>query len=225
MTQRSGLTTPWVLARLAQGAVAVAAVADVFRAVELRDQHAHRTDASSSGSGFASMVFVYVMTVTVVLFLMWFTRCRRIARALAPGAVTGSEPWAVASWLIPVINLWAPRRLVLEVRDASAGGASGRRRDGILVNCWWAAWAGHAVVTAVTQAGDGVSMPALLLSEALMLTAAVLAILVVQRVTGLQSAALSAVAAGEPATLVRPPLPAPQDADGPRPSADASTSS
>jgi hypothetical protein len=123
------------------------------------------------------MVFLYVMTAATVLFLVWFSRCRRTAQVLSPGAAAGSGVWAVVAWFVPVVNLWAPRLLVLDVWHASSAGdtdgETAKRRNDALVNAWWAAWVGHAVITAVAQF--------------------VLAIRVIQRITAaLRSAALQA---------------------------------
>ncbi|MER5408896.1 DUF4328 domain-containing protein [Streptomyces sp. NPDC002769] len=162
------------------------------------------------------MVFVYVMTGTFAVFLTWFSRCWANARALssetetetetgtgtgtAMGAVTGSGTWAVVAWLVPVVNLWAPRRLVLAVDHANAARGADRGRGDLLVNVWWSAWTGYAVVTAISQTGQGTSMPLLVASGALDIAAAVLAILVIQRITAGQRAALRADSAVEPLT-------------------------
>lgn len=189
---------PWVLARLAQGAIAATAVAEVFREVAVRAHGLHPAAASASRSGWASMVFVYLMTTAVAAFLTWFSHCRRNAQALSPDSVTGSGARAVAAWLIPVVNLWVPRRLVLDVRRASSPGVPGIGRDEILVNTWWAAWAGHMVVVELGQAVRGTSMVLLVVSGALIVAAAVLAVCVIQRVTTVQSAALQVAAPAGP---------------------------
>ncbi|ANP56798.1 hypothetical protein AVL59_26610 [Streptomyces griseochromogenes] len=172
--------------------MAAAAVAEVFRAVTVRAHHLRPQDTSSSASGFASMVSVYTMTAAVVLFLVWFTRCRRNAGLLSPEPLPGSAPWAVAGWLVPVVNLWVPRGLVLDVHRASGRGTVDRR-DTVLVNVWWAAWVGRAVTGTVgTQLGQGSSLVPLLVAEALNLAAGALAVAVIQRVTARQAEALGA---------------------------------
>ncbi|MEU4037853.1 DUF4328 domain-containing protein [Streptomyces collinus] len=178
---------PWLLARFAQAAVAAAAVAEVARAVTVR---AHALDTTESTSGLVSQVYANLMIVAAALFLVWFTRSRRIARALSPSPLPGSAPWAVFSWLIPVINMWVPRGLVLDVLRASGPGAVGWR-ERVLVNVWWATWIGHALLAAVTGGpGQGTSLALLLVAEGLELAAAALAIAVIQRITARQAAAL-----------------------------------
>ncbi|MCD9878409.1 DUF4328 domain-containing protein [Streptomyces guryensis] len=186
------MNAPWLLARFAQVAIAAAAVADVFRALALRAHELHPTNASLNEFGFRSMVFVNLMTAAAVVFLVWFSRCRRNARVLSPGTASQPGMWAVVAWLIPVVNLWVPRWLVLEVHRASGPGTAEKGRDEVLVNVWWAAWAGHTVIAMASQFEGGTSMPLLAVTEALNLAAAVLAMFVIQRITALQGAALRA---------------------------------
>lgn len=117
-----------------------------------------------------------------------------------PGPPAGSGVWAVVAWLVPVVNLWVPRRLVLDVQRASSTGATEAERDEVLMNAWWVTWVGHAVITVGSQGGRGTSILLLVVSQAFNLAAAVLAICVVQRITALQSAALHANPPFEPLT-------------------------
>ncbi|WP_160159945.1 DUF4328 domain-containing protein [Streptomyces sp. SLBN-31] len=104
---------PLLLARLTQGAIPVAAAAEVFRAATVRAHRLHPASTSAHRSAFASMLLVYAATVAAVLFLVWFGRCRNNARLISPDAALGSDVWAVAAWLVPVANLWFPRGLLL----------------------------------------------------------------------------------------------------------------
>ncbi|MFF5494311.1 DUF4328 domain-containing protein [Streptomyces aquilus] len=180
---------PRIIARSAQAAIAAAAVADAFRAAAVRDHHLHPTDASLHRSGFTSMLFVYVMTLAIVLFLLWLTRSRRTAQELSPGASFPSQGWTIGAWFIPVVNFVVPRRFVLDIGRASS--ASWRqKRDTTLVNLWWAAWITHAVVLVVGARVAPGSAAFLVVAVALMIAAAVLLGLVIERITALQSAAL-----------------------------------
>lgn len=153
----------------------------------------HPTDASLKDSGFASMVFVYAMTAAAVLFLVWLSRCRRNAQVLAPGTAAVSGAWSVFAWLIPVVNLWVPRTFVLDVQRASAGGAE-KRPNTALVNTWWVFLVAHSVVTAVgTQAGQAEAVSFVVVSAGLNIASATLVISVIQHITALQRAALSAL--------------------------------
>jgi hypothetical protein len=173
---RSQVRPPWLLARLAQGSIAVAVVTDVFRMTATR-------------AGLASMVYVYAMTLAAVLFLVWLGRCRRNAEILSPGAAAVNGVWAVFAWLIPVVNLWVPRAFVVNVQRASVGRAE-KGPNTALVNTWWGFLVAHTVVTGMgQQMGERGSVPFIVLSEGLNVTAAVLAVRVIQHITALQGAA------------------------------------
>ena len=182
---------PWILARAAQVAIAVAAVADVFRAASVRDHYLHHTEASLHTSGFVSMIFVYLMTLAIVLFLVWLARARRNAQELSPRASVPSGGWTIGAWFIPVVNFFVPRQLVLDIGRASSASWE-QKRGTTLVNLWWTAWITHAVVLVVAGRVAPGSMALLVVAEALMFAAAVLLGLVIERITALQSAALGA---------------------------------
>lgn len=84
-----------------------------------------------------------------------------------------------------------PRLHLRDVLHASGGGTAEDRRDDVLVNAWWAAFAaGQAVSMVALVTGAGTSTPLLVLSRVLELAAAALAVCVIQRLTALQHAAL-----------------------------------
>lgn len=174
---------PRILARCAQLALAAAAVADAFRAVAARDHYLHPTVASLHRSGSVSMVFFDLMTLAIVLFLVWLARSRSAAQALSPEAALASRGWTIGAWFIPVVNLFVPRRLVLDIGRASSP-AWEQKRGTTLVNLWWAAWVAHAVVLVVVGRLAPGSMAVLVVAETLMLAAAVLLGLVIERITG-----------------------------------------
>ncbi|MFE7856858.1 DUF4328 domain-containing protein [Streptomyces sp. NPDC057403] len=181
---------PRLLARLAQGAIPVTAAAEVFRAATVRAHSLHPASTSVHRAAFVSMLLLYAATVAAVLFLVWFGRCRKNARLISPDAALGSDGWAVAAWLVPVANLWFPRGLLLGTLRASGPAADGRR-DELLVNAWWVAWTGHALLAVVAQSGT--SLPLLALSEALFVAAAGLVVVLIQRLTTRQDSALAAL--------------------------------
>jgi Domain of unknown function (DUF4328) len=189
---------PRVLARSAQAAIAAAAVADAFRAAAVRNHYLHHTDASLDRSGFISVIFVYLMTLAILLFLVWLARSRRTAQELSPSASVPSRGWTIGAWFTPVVNFVVPRQVVLDIGRASSASWE-EKRDTALVNLWWVAWITHALVLAVAGRVAPGSMVFLVVAEALMIAAAVLVGLVIERITALQSAALGA-------TVPVPPL-------------------
>ncbi|OKJ26568.1 DUF4328 domain-containing protein [Streptomyces sp. CB01580] len=71
-----------------------------------------------------------------VAFLVWLLRMRDNARALSGQAPSYARPWVYAGWIVPVMNLWVPRRIVADVHCKSAPGEPLPRA----VNWWWGLW-------------------------------------------------------------------------------------
>ncbi|MFE2530962.1 DUF4328 domain-containing protein [Streptomyces sp. NPDC059371] len=192
---RTARKAPLTLARCAQAAIAVATVADVFRAVALRDHRLHPLDASKD-SGSVSRVFVDLMALAIVLFLVWLARTRRNAELLSPHSPVPTAGWTIGAWFIPVANLFAPRETVLHIGRASSRSWD-EKRDVTLVNLWWGAWIAHGLTAVTATQVAPKSMALLVVTEALMIAAAVSLGLVIERITTLQTDAIRAAAHAE----------------------------
>ncbi|MFI9366745.1 DUF4328 domain-containing protein [Kitasatospora sp. NPDC053057] len=118
-----------------------------------------------------------------VVFLMWFWRCRVNAEVLAPGRHSYSSGMAVGSWFIPGLMWWAPWRVALDVWRAS--GAVG---GSPLVNAWWIAWLVKSVGVSAYMVLDLRGDPNAPWTVAVNSVAAVLAVIVIRRVSTAQSA-------------------------------------
>ncbi|MFD3457716.1 DUF4328 domain-containing protein [Streptomyces sp. NPDC058691] len=188
---------PRLLARAAQTAIAAAAVADVFRALEFRERTVphlvSQQNEAPRDSVLGTQIFIWLMTLSAVLFLVWLARSRRNALELSPGAKLPGGGRLIGAWFVPVVNLFVPLRHVLAIGRASSA-AWDRKRDTTLVSLWWAAWLGHGIALTTTFKVAPESMAGLVVAEVLMAVAAVLLILVIERVTSLQAAALDAPA-------------------------------
>ncbi|WP_448317734.1 DUF4328 domain-containing protein [Streptomyces sp. CO7] len=189
---------PWLLARSAQAAIAVAAVADLFRATSFRDSHLEPMAASTDTAGRNSLLLGNLMFLAVILFLLWLVRSRRIAEQMSPDAPLPGAGWTVGAWFVPVANFIVPRGFLLQVGRASS--PSWTKRDNALVNAWWAAWVGHALLLGFFAQTSPDSLAVLVVGQVLMFAAAVLAGLMIQRITTLQSSAAcdTAAAPGTP---------------------------
>ncbi|MDA2811218.1 protein kinase [Nocardiopsis sp. RSe5-2] len=77
----------------------------------------------------------------VVCWLLWFHRVRLIAERFAPGRLRYEPRMAVASWFIPVGNLFLPKQIADDVWHASSppGNGGGMAPAGAL-NTWWSLW-------------------------------------------------------------------------------------
>jgi hypothetical protein len=137
--------------------------------------------ASSRVLGGFVIAWALVYVATAVVFIVWTWRGTKNNELLARVRPRYTSGWSIGGWFIPIANLWIPVRVVLDLWQGSdpavSGNADWRRlpRPG-LVHWWWGLFLMSRLFT-VTPIG--------LVSTA---AAAVLAILVVRRITDRQEA-------------------------------------
>ncbi|MFJ9815820.1 DUF4328 domain-containing protein [Streptomyces sp. NPDC101151] len=71
-----------------------------------------------------------------LLFLAWLGRMRDNARALSGQAPKYAGIWVFLGWIVPVVNLWFPRGIVVDAFRTTAPG----RKLPVSVNVWWGLW-------------------------------------------------------------------------------------
>lgn len=73
--------------------------------------------------------------ITGVLFVAWLWR----AHDQAPGPLRHGKGWTIGSWLVPVVNLWVPPRLIYDIWVSSGRYQIAQRHGvGLIVILWWA---------------------------------------------------------------------------------------
>lgn len=172
-----------------------------FEADLARD--AERADTLYAVSGWLQTA---ALIATCVVFLCWFHRVRVNAEVFEPYIHSKTRGWAVGGWFVPIVNLWFPRRIALDIWDASGersvaldrtmtlGDASARATHP-LVNGWWTLWVASLLVGRWASSGYWAAEEAdeidaainrMMLADVLHVGAAVLAILFVLRLTRMQ---------------------------------------
>ncbi|MEU1074701.1 MULTISPECIES: DUF4328 domain-containing protein [unclassified Streptomyces] len=161
-------------------------------------------DADRDRHSTAGSLQLWAMTVTAGVFIAWFHRVRTNADALEPQTCSTGPGWAIGAWFVPLVNLvmpWFIAREVIYASDRSARGDAARHDDAprkpslTLLNAWWAAWVVSKVLLVIGSrlpaAGDEMASVhrtsgVWIGVDALNLVAALLAVLLVQRLTRLQ---------------------------------------
>ncbi|MFF7161887.1 DUF4328 domain-containing protein [Streptomyces sp. NPDC008086] len=153
-------------------------------------RRADRADSLYAAAGVAQTA---ALLSTAVVFLVWFHRVRVNAEVFDPFGHSKKRGWAVGGWFVPVVNLWFPRRIAMDIWDASSPWDRGRPHG--LLNGWWAAWvisllAGRIASTSYRNAETVPeirrAMGQVLFADAVDIVAAVLAILFVLALTRMQ---------------------------------------
>ncbi|MGW3095004.1 DUF4328 domain-containing protein [Streptomyces sp. NPDC001102] len=151
---------------------------------------ADQADALYSIAGVAQGV---ALVATAVVYLCWLWRIRVNAEVFDASRHRMKRGWTIGAWFCPVVNLWFPHRIVADSWDASApwGSRSGHRP----VDAWWTLWIASLLVGRFADSSSRQGQTAdelheaagtMLFSDCLDIAAAVLAIVVVVRLTRLQ---------------------------------------
>ncbi|MGW0838306.1 DUF4328 domain-containing protein [Streptomyces prunicolor] len=152
-----------------------------------------RLDDAETLNSVAGGIQSGALVACAIVYLCWFVRVRANAGVFDPGEQSMKPWWAVGGWFVPFVNLWYPRRVTLEIWDASR--PVGARRSHALVNIWWTLWllslfSDRLGITdyGKAEAADQINAAAyqLMISDGLDIAAAALAILVVLRLTRMQ---------------------------------------
>ncbi|WP_354644537.1 DUF4328 domain-containing protein [Kitasatospora camelliae] len=131
-------------------------------------------------------VMILVSALSLVVTVCWTRRCRLNAEAFAPGTHRYGPGLAVWGWLIPVGNLWIPRRVMLDVRRAS--GLTGPAR---LIEGWW--WVRLVKLPVALAVGRIMPNPMVSLHVALIsAVSGILLLLVIREITAAQAERLAA---------------------------------
>ncbi|SFK39415.1 DUF4328 domain-containing protein [Streptomyces pini] len=147
----------------------------------------------------AGVVQFAALVAAGIPFLMWFHRSRLNAETFDAASQRMRPGWAIGGWFVPVVNLWFPKKIANDIWDASTppgpDGTVRERLPGGLLNCWWLLWlltwasnrfASRRYQDAQTLEELGSAVSSYLFADGVDILAAVLAILVVRRITAMQ---------------------------------------
>jgi hypothetical protein len=113
---------------------------------ELTTDQLTASDNLTTATGVAQ-VAAYV--VAGVIFIVWLWRARVNAEAISPNmAHRHGREWVILGWIVPVVNLWFPVRVIRDVWRTSGGGP----RTGLIV-VWWLLWLVNLLVGRIVSYG------------------------------------------------------------------------
>lgn len=147
--------------------------------------------ASDNRVALSVRLWLVLLVATIVVWLIWQHRAHANLKALGT-ELEYSPGWAVGFWLIPIANLWKPFQVNRELWKASGDVNDWRsQRTWPVLGWWWASWISAGVlgrVAAAARESAGTPMEIRsadivdLLSTAVVVASAVLAILLVRSV-------------------------------------------
>jgi hypothetical protein len=88
-----------------------------------------------------SMLLFLAFAVTAVLFVWWLSRARENAELFVPRRQRMNGPQLLAAWLLPGVQLIAPRLAVRDVWHVSQPAKGARTGSRAWYETWWLSWA------------------------------------------------------------------------------------
>lgn len=140
-----------------------------------------------------SIVYIVVYLLCIVLFLVWQARAHGNLDSMARQSPY-TVGWGIGYWFIPIVNLFRPYQLIRDIWEVSVEHA-GHNVSSALIGWWWAAFILGSIFS---QAGDRLygngslysdfvtANNVLMVGELIMIAAAVMAILIVRRISRMQ---------------------------------------
>jgi hypothetical protein len=176
-------------------------------------------DANDTRQAAIGGIWFLLLLITAVFFIRWLRAAFRNTDVLAPGLRRHGHGWAIGGWFVPFLNLVRPKQIVDDTWRAD------RSRVSPLLHVWWALWIVSNVAGQIAarrsfaaEEMDELKQTSVLymIADATDGIAALLAILVVRRITRLQEERAAAIAGapppeipgdGEPPAAWNPPEP------------------
>ncbi|MER6401734.1 DUF4328 domain-containing protein [Kitasatospora sp. NPDC001603] len=138
---------------------------------------------SNTVMGLLVLVTLLALAAEAIVRSVWIRRCWSNAEVLAPGSQRCGRGWAVGVWFVPLVQLWLPRRVTVDLRRASGLPDSG------VVNLWWGVSIA-VYVSYVMAAFRDLHLVAVLAECALALVRMVAFIRIIGQITSRQAEAL-----------------------------------
>jgi hypothetical protein len=147
--------------------------------------------ANDNRQGLVGLLQFVALVAGAIVFIRWLTAAYRNTDVVSPGTRRYGHGWAIGAWFVPFLNLWRPKQIVNDVWRAGGRDASDAEPGALLV--WW--WSAFVISNWLANIGvrswfgdetpqelrDGTV--ALAVSDGIDIFGAILAILVVKRIS------------------------------------------
>jgi heme/copper-type cytochrome/quinol oxidase subunit 3 len=166
--------------------------------------------SNDTRQGTIGLVQFALFIAGAVVFIRWMYGAYQNLDLVAPGERRYSAGWAIGSWFVPIMNLFRPKQMINDIWRAG-GRDTEDAQPGFLLLSWWLLWllsswivnaAARLYQRAETAEEIKTGTILYLISDAMSVVCAILAIIVVRKGTD----RLDAKAAAAPPT---PPAPEP----------------
>ena len=89
----------------------------------------------------ANVAHIMIVILSIVFFIMWFRRAYYNLHMLPWHNARYTEGWAAGGWFVPIINLWWPYQIMMDIWRGTQNALRerlGEPQSGVIVGWWWA---------------------------------------------------------------------------------------
>jgi len=87
-----------------------------------------------------NVAHIIIVILTIVFFIMWFRRAYYNLHMLPWHNARYTEGWAAGSWFVPIINLWWPYQIMMDIWRGTQNALRerlGKPQSAAIVGWWW----------------------------------------------------------------------------------------
>jgi len=96
--------------------------------------------ANDLRQGILAIVYLGVYITAVVLFIRWFRRAYHNLHKAGFKDLQHTEGWAAGAWFVPILNLFYPYQMALEIWNKKQEAVGKVPIKSTLLGLWWGAW-------------------------------------------------------------------------------------
>ena len=89
----------------------------------------------------ANVAHIIIVVLSIVFFIMWFRRAYYNLHMLPWHNARYTEGWAAGGWFVPIINLWWPYQIMIDIWRGTQNALKerlGEPQSAAIVGWWWA---------------------------------------------------------------------------------------
>jgi len=109
----------------------------LLRDYDFTDEEAMANDLRQ---GVLALVYLAVYITAVVLFIRWFRRAYHNLHKAGYKDLRHTEGWAAGAWFVPVLNLFYPYQIAVEIWNKTQEAVGKVPIKPTLLGLWWGAW-------------------------------------------------------------------------------------
>jgi len=135
--------------RLVLAAVWIVALSSIPSAQDYQKQ----LDNGVAPKDIATLFSTLLIFVTITSIVAWFAVIRWMReryddfQASSPGHMRLSRQWITWSWLVPIVSLWYPKKMIDDLLGASTSVRPTKSGNGpIRTQTWWATWVTYTLM-------------------------------------------------------------------------------